>query len=155
MIPQIKKIVTLINKKVDKIDGKQLSSNDFTDEYKKKIDDTADFIVEEGSNTDGNYIKYNSGLMICYKKLDFSNIEKSRNFNGFYNPQTSLNLGNFAKPFIEIPTVSITLVSTFSVLYMGDINPTKSDAGTFYPLGFDSGEIASMTANVTAYGKWK
>ena len=155
MIPQIKKIVTLINKKVDKIDGKQLSSNDFTDEYKKKIDDTADFIVEEGSNTDGNYIKYNSGLMICYKKLDFSNIEKSRNFNGFYIPQTSLNLGNFAKPFIEIPTVSITLVSTFSVLYMGDINPTKSNAGSFYPLGFDSGKIASMTANVTAYGKWK
>lgn len=126
-----------------------------TDEYKKKIDDTADFIVEEGSNTDGNYIKYNSGLMICYKKLDFSNIEKSRNFNGFYIPQTSLDLGNFAKPFIEIPTVSITLISTFSVLYMGDINPTKSNAGSFYPLGFDSGEIASMTANVTAYGKWK
>ena len=121
----------------------------------KKIDDTADFIVEEGSNTDGNYIKYNSGLMICYKKLDFSNIEKSRNFNGFYITQTSLDLGNFAKPFIEIPTVSITLVSTFSVLYMGDINPTKSNAGSFYPLGFDSGEIASMTANVTAYGKWK
>lgn len=155
MIPQIKKIVTLINKKVDKIDGKQLSSNDFTDEYKKKIDDTADFIVEEGSNTDGNYIKYNSGLMICYKKLDFSNIAKSRNFNGFYISQTSLNLGNFAKPFIEIPTVSITLVSIFSVLYMGDITPTKSNAGSFYPLGFDSGEIASMTANVTAYGKWK
>lgn len=41
-----------IDKKVDKIDGKDLSTNDFTDEYKQKIDNKVDMV--EGKNLSSN-----------------------------------------------------------------------------------------------------
>lgn len=116
---------------------------------------SVDYIVEKGNNTNGNYIKYNSGLMICYKKVSFTNIAKSRSWNGRFIPSSALNLGNFPVAFIEIPTVSITLSTIASVLFLGDQSPSKTSAGTFYPLGFDNSTIANLTVNVIAYGKWK
>ena len=41
-----------IDKKVDKIDGKDLSTNDFTDEYKEKIDNKVDMV--EGKSLSSN-----------------------------------------------------------------------------------------------------
>lgn len=41
-----------IDNKVDKIDGKDLSTNDFTDEYKQKIDNKVDMV--EGKNLSSN-----------------------------------------------------------------------------------------------------
>jgi hypothetical protein len=35
-------ITALVNTKVDKIEGKNLSTNDFTDEYKNKLDNLDD-----------------------------------------------------------------------------------------------------------------
>ena len=39
-------IMTLLGKKVDKIEGKVLSSNDFTDEYRQTVDENSQFIGE-------------------------------------------------------------------------------------------------------------
>lgn len=116
---------------------------------------SVDYIIEEGSNSNGNYIKYNSGLMICYKKVTFTNIEKSRSWNGRYISNSALSLGKFAKEFIDVPICSISLTSPYSILFLGDQVPTKTTIGTFYPLGFNSDTIANMEVNVIAYGKWK
>ena len=45
-IEQINDLIPIINNKVDKISGKDLSSNDFTNDYKAKIDNT-EYLVEE------------------------------------------------------------------------------------------------------------
>lgn len=41
----------MIDDKVDKVDGKGLSTNDFTDEYKNKLDNLDDIVVEESDPT--------------------------------------------------------------------------------------------------------
>lgn len=55
---QNKVITKALNDKVDKIDGKTLSTNDFTDEYKSKIDNMKSFykvghglLFDESTNT--------------------------------------------------------------------------------------------------------
>lgn len=42
--PLLKKILNKLKNKVDKVEGKGLSSNDFTNEYKNKIDNMNDLI---------------------------------------------------------------------------------------------------------------
>ena len=44
-------ITVLVNTKVDKIEGKNLSTNDFTNEYKNKLDNLDDIVVEESDPT--------------------------------------------------------------------------------------------------------
>lgn len=43
----LKNIDTALDKKVDKVDGKGLSSNDFTDDLKKKVEEVLDVATEE------------------------------------------------------------------------------------------------------------
>ena len=46
-IEQINDLISITNDKVDKISGKTLSSNDFTNDYKNKIDNTEHLIDEK------------------------------------------------------------------------------------------------------------
>ncbi len=79
---------TQLAAKVDKVAGKGLSTNDYTDEEKQKNQDNADnisnlqqelethkaesaskHITESGSNTNGRYIKFDDGTMICTRRI--------------------------------------------------------------------------------------
>ena len=59
------KFLDLINNKVDKVTGKGLSTNDFTDEYKKKIDGT---ILFQGDFNKGSTTLNDD--ITNYKKID-------------------------------------------------------------------------------------
>jgi hypothetical protein len=54
--PQTKVVFTALDEKVDKVEGKGLSTNDFTDELKQKVEDSVDTISVNGVSqtiTDG------------------------------------------------------------------------------------------------------
>lgn len=48
--PLLKKILNKLKNKVDKVEGKELSTNDFTNEYKNKIDSNATEISNISNN---------------------------------------------------------------------------------------------------------
>lgn len=109
-------------------------------------------IVESGSNSNGNYVKYYDGTMICTKKVSFNHT--------FTEPWGSLfttsliDLGDYAQPFLEVPTVNASIMSNYScfIQRIGDYSATK--VGTTYlsrPVNTNAlGYIA-----IIAIGKWK
>ncbi len=67
-----KTITSTLNKKVDKIEGLGLSANDFTDEYKKKLDDLSSSDYGLASNTQ-------NGIMSSGDKIKLDGIEEGAN----------------------------------------------------------------------------
>lgn len=109
-------------------------------------------IVESGSNSNGDYVKYYDGTMICTKKVSF-NHTFTEPWGALFT--TSLiDLGDYAEPFLEVPTVNASIMSNYScfIQRIGDYSKTK--VGTTYlarPVNTNAlGYIA-----IIAIGKWK
>lgn len=82
--------------KVDKVAGKGLSSNDFTDTYKDNVD----------SNTSARHSHSNKSVLDNITSTDISNWNNKSNFSGDYNDLTN-------KPFIPESTSDLTNDSDF------------------------------------------
>lgn len=64
------------------------------------------YIVESGSNANGEYIKFSDGTMICYKVTDVITMDLDVAWGSLY--EGSVNLGQFPANFIETPVISAT-----------------------------------------------
>lgn len=81
MIPTLKNILTMLNNKVDKVTGKGLSTNDFTNDLKQKLDGigegsflpsggTTGQVLAKASEQDGDveWIEQSGGASIIIKR---------------------------------------------------------------------------------------
>ena len=72
----------LISKKVDKVDGKGLSTNDFTDEYKNKLDNFSGNVDGgSGAETDPTVPQHVKNIT----EKDIQSWNNKSDFNGSYN----------------------------------------------------------------------
>lgn len=113
-------------------------------------------IYESGSNSNGSYIKYNDGTMICYKTVT-GTVDLTEQYYGYFYHNADdkyFNLGDYARPFISRPICSITFrggnsqwigsIQNQSATHIGDlhiISVTSKTAGAYY--------------DVIAIGRWK
>lgn len=68
----------LIDKKVDKVDGKQLSTNDFTNDYKTKLDGLNNYDDTELSNKIDNHINNkNNPHSVTKEQLNLGNVDNT------------------------------------------------------------------------------
>lgn len=65
-------LLSEINNKVAKETGKGLSTNDFSDAYKDKVDNamTSDAITS-GSGAAGSWVRFPDGTQICWRQMSF------------------------------------------------------------------------------------
>lgn len=119
------------------------------------MDDIKTFgIIESGSNSNGNYIKFSDGTMICTKRLGVD-VAVNTAWGNLYDSAT-LSLGDYAKPFIDYPTITATVLSAaggwierivnYSFTSFGDTNIIRPLSET---------RTISFSINLTAIGKWK
>jgi hypothetical protein len=95
-----------------------------------------------GSNSDGNYIKYDDGTMICYR-LPFT-----LNATGIAQ--------NFPQPFTSLPAFTISAHnSTTSALRVSSATALSATSVTFYPYNSFTTRIDSTTCSWMAIGRWK
>ena len=112
-------------------------------------------IVESGSNANGTYIKYADGTMICIKKIKFTDVVINQAWGSVYETASTLNFGDYAQEFIEIPNVSITLAdgaTCFCETFSGRTKKSIGSTWLWKPAVEASGK---MTFDVIAIGKWK
>ena len=109
-----------------------------------------------GSNTNGNYIKYPDGTMICTKiynyHADINNAEGSL----YYGARVSM--GDWAVPFITVPAISATATSTGngSSAFLDTVkNASITSAGTINAYKAQSTLSAIFDVHILAIGKWK
>ena len=114
-------------------------------------------IVESGSNSNGAYIKYGDGTMICYKTVTGSTNINSSWGSGYYGGDSqSISLGSFPQTFIAKPSISISCERDGQNYWAGSIeNISTSSAGNMFLLRFSSGTSVNYTINIIAIGKWK
>lgn len=113
----------------------------------------AGYIVESGSNSNGNWIKYSDGTMICWGYYEKENIAINRTFGSLYECQ-SFNLGDFSQNFAEIPRVTITKLGTVCAWIESLDNVTRSSLGTANWVRPTAGTY-TLSYSYTAIGRWK
>ena len=117
----------------------------------KELNEKISGIIESGSNSNGSYIKFSDGTMICRKYINFGEMEVSNTWGSMYET-SELSIGNYAQPFIEIPQISVMPRNTFFVEKKIDISSTSW--GNFWAV-----RPVSMTMYIgvdcIAIGKWK
>ena len=112
-------------------------------------------VVESGSNTNGDYIKYSDGTMICTKKITFTNVVVDDAWGAVYSSKNTINFGDYAQEFIEIPNVSITLADGATCFCETFSERTKKSIGSTWLWKPVVEARGTMTFDVIAIGKWK
>jgi hypothetical protein len=144
------KIKTLLSGKVDKVDGKGLSTNDFTDSYKRKIDglQSDGYMMKTTYDSDGN------GVVDNAEKL-------GGQLPSYYAKQSELN-----DAFGGITQLDSTKANASDVYNKEETDnmlsacALKSDLTTVYryagtkstiddPTGYESGAVYNMTVEFT------
>lgn len=110
-------------------------------------------IVEKGSNTNGKYIKYSDGTMICYMKKTYNNIAMTQAWGTIYECD-ALNLGNFPVAFVEAPSVTASVSGGNGSCWLERLLVSASSLGSSWFC-----RPTQMTCDVQvdyiAIGRWK
>ena len=111
-------------------------------------------VVESGTNSNGNWIKYADGTMICTKKVSFVGLQFTIAWGNVYETPP-VELGDYAQEFVDIPLMFIT-AATSSAVAEG-VGNTKTSFGkvTFYrPIRTDYADYR-YNFYLMAIGKWR
>ena len=137
--------------KIDLENNKILRSENI--EYNNDtLKNTLDKIVESETNTNGTYIKYADGTMICYNTVSHENVSITSTWGSFYE-SALLSLGDYAKPFTSVPTLVLTShLPNFIEKYGND---SKTSPGGFYACKPKSTSSENVRVSYIAIGKWK
>ena len=118
----------------------------------KAIQNTLSKIIESGSNTNGSYIKFSDGTMICRKYINFGQKAISNKWGSFYESE-KITIGNYPKPFIETPQIFIMPLNTFFIEKESS-SISKTSWGDFYATRPASATMY-IPVDCFAIGKWK
>lgn len=112
-------------------------------------------IIESGTNTNGSYVKYSDGTMICTKQVSMT-AEITSSWGNLYDTgNQDIDLGNYAQPFVgNVPQVSITMASANGCWLEGCIDRTLTSYGKIV-LASATSKTAGVTYDLIAIGKWK
>ena len=114
-------------------------------------------IVESGSNTNGNYIKYGDGTMICTKKVTgTTDINETWGSGTTSGASTSIAFGSWPKTFIATPVVNVTVQRSGSNSWVTGVDSiSTTNAGAVSLCRFTGGLNVPYTLHVIGIGKWK
>ena len=111
-------------------------------------------IVESGTNENGTYIKYDNGIMFCFKTITITGVNINSSWGTLYESD-AIQLGDLAQTFSERPTIIIEKsAGQGSWLELND-NITTTSAGRCYVVSAVSSTNRNLTFEITAFGKWK
>ena len=108
-----------------------------------------------GSNTNGSWIKFADGTMICTKKVRFTNVVINTAWGSFYETASRLDFGDYAKEFIGIPNVCITLADGSTCFCETFSGRTKKSIGSTWLCKPTTEAGGNMTFDIIAIGRWK
>lgn len=114
-----------------------------------------EIVVESGTNANGSWLKYANGIMICIKKVKFTQVVINTSWGSVYETASTFNFGDYAQEFIETPNVSITLADGSTCFCESFSERTKKSIGStwLWKPAVEAG--GTMTFDVIAIGKWK
>lgn len=110
--------------------------------------------IEYKSNSNGSYIKFPNGLLICLKKVDFKQTIQTQ-WGSLYENAAAFSLGDWPMKFNSIPTTSVNVLCGGSVFLQGHQSVTESSAGTIRLTRATISTDLTGTICVIGFGNWK
>jgi len=112
-------------------------------------------IIETGTGTNGRYIKYADGTMICYGTADLGNIDVNVSFGGWFIN----NFVNFTLPatFVGQPIITgCTHATTASagIVHSMTVGVNSATASVMFSRGVSGTAIATLV-NFNVIGRWR
>lgn len=114
-------------------------------------------VAESSTNSNGSYVKFYDGTMICYGKKS-KNIAVANSWGSLYSSGNgNFILDNFPAVFTEIPNIQLYVQSNWAAFVMLDQNNlvTKTSPGGVQILRGTACDTMEFTVYYTAVGKWK
>ena len=113
-------------------------------------------VEESGSNTNGNYIKYNDGTLICYHNKQFSGVNITT-ANGSLYTATLVYPFDFPIAFIEEPVVNVTVqdIPDFSYCFPYIVRRNIEQIISIVLLRPSAVSNATTKVGYIAIGRWK
>ena len=121
--------------------------------YRGKLYYNENPVVDSGSNSNGTWVKWMDGTMICYKHINFGDVVITTAWGSFYETASDYSCGNYPQAFVETPCISIMPINTCFVEKRA--NTTATSWGSFWacrPAQYDS---FSLVVDCIAIGRWK
>ena len=114
-------------------------------------------IIASGSSTNGRYVKYYDGTMICWGIQDFGTQNISAPWGSMYESTSYMSFSNFPSTFTDIPVVIISPAQGSSnAFYVEAVcNESASNPGSFYATRPGSATGCKIIASYIAIGRWK
>jgi len=107
--------------------------------------------AEIGENSNGKYIKYADGTMICTGVKSFTGANFTTQNGAVYIPATSPSI-NFAQQFIENPVVTLTAFNRANGVYESGLSTSLV---AIWPFAFSSITNVNYSIHYIAIGRWK
>lgn len=122
------------------------------------LPDKTNYIVEKGSNSNGEYIKYSDGTMICY-----GIITRSGTLADYWNEVTSFFIDYipFPQKFKTIKSCDVSLISGYpcwlGVSYdnEGTLTVDHTQPMRLFSIKQFKGGVATVKISYFAVGTWK
>lgn len=114
-------------------------------------------IIASGSSTNGRYVKFYDGTMICWGIQDFGTQNISAPWGSMYESTSYMSFSNFPSTFTDIPVVIISPAQGSSnAFYVEAVcNESASNPGSFYATRPGSATGCKIIASYIAIGRWK
>ena len=126
------------------------------DNNNMNIKEYVDGVVESGSNTNGTYIKYADGTMICTKIVNA--VASITNTWGSLYESGDVDLGDFPETFISKPIISVTNASDVGAgaIIEAVFGVSTTSAGKCWLCrGTSRATAVPYMLNIIAIGKWR
>lgn len=121
--------------------------------YRGKLYYNENPVVDSGSNSNGTWVKWMDGTMLCYMNKVIGNVDITTSWGSMYETSSQISLGDYPQSFIETPSVSIMPTNTFFVEKSN--NTTSTSWGGFWPCRPVSSSGYYVAVSCIAIGKWK
>lgn len=147
---------TALNTNADIPNINKVTDNDMN-EIKEVVNNNATMlgnIIESGSNANGTYIKYDGGIMICFKTITITGVNINNSWGALYE-SGAIQLGDFAQTFSKRPTIIVEKsVGQGCWLELHD-NMSPTSAGRCYVVSATSSTNKNLTFEIIAFGEWE
>ena len=129
-------------------------------EYKDgTLKDCLDNIIDSGSNSNGEYLKFANGIMIQFQRYSIDVAITTQWGSWYYGTQAC---PNFPQSFVgEMPTITATIYPTSSSWCLGNLvygtgkPQSLTSAGTIMCVKPDRGNSVPVVAEIISIGRWK
>lgn len=111
------------------------------------------YIVESGSNANGEYIKFSDGTMICHKVTDAIAMNIDVAWGSMY--EGSIEIGQFPANFTETPAISASPFGSGMLVEQAGANATKNSWGLVTAVRPTAVQNVLARFYLIAIGKWK